>query len=856
MHNLTRTEARQRAELIEVQRYAVDLDLTTGAESFRSRTEAHFTCRQPGRDSFIELLAPTVHSIELNGLQLDPSAALRGDRIALPDLAEANVLRVEADCAYSRTGEGLHRFVDPADGAIYLYSQAFLYDAHRIFACFDQPDLKAVFELSVTAPPDWVVVSNAPVEHSGESRWEFTPTPPVSTYFIAVIAGEYVAVHDRHGGIDLGLYCRRSLEPCLEPTEILEVTRACFDFYAEAFDYPYAFGKYDQLFVPEFNAGAMENPGAVTIRDEYLFRSQVTDAAREQRAETIAHEMAHMWFGDLVSMRWWNDLWLNESFATYMSFPAVVAKTRFARAWSTLCNRWKTLGYRADQLPSTHPISADVLDTDSAMLNFDGISYGKGAAVLKQLVAWVGREQFFRGVRAYFREHEFANTELADLLQALAQASGRDLDGWARDWLQTAGVNTLRPVVEVRDGVYAAVSVEQSAPPDQPTLRPHRLALGLYDRSADGLVRRDRVELDVMGGRTEVPQLAGVRPADLLLVNDDDLTYAKIRFDDVSRRTMLEHLGEIRDPLARTLCWNAAWDMTRDGELPTRVYVDLVVAAVGAEDDIGVVQSVLTNARNAADSYAAPAHRSTLLCSLAARSRQGMTEAEPGSDVQLAHARAYVSAATEDSDVAALRGMLDGAAVPAGLRVDAEMRWHLLERLAVLGVADDEAIKAELDRDQTDLGEQHAAAARAAQPAAAAKAAAWRRLTDSDALSNRLVESTARGFWQREQLELGRPYVERYFAALPDLWQTRTQETLRQLVTLLYPTLLVEPSTLEATDAFLAAGDVPPPVRRLLAERRDEVTRALRARECDEAAADELARRRTAPLIPTRSRRR
>ncbi|MGI8697772.1 MAG: aminopeptidase N [Mycobacteriales bacterium] len=836
MHNLTRAEAQRRAELLEVQRYAVELDLTTGDETFRSVTEIRFRCHQTGADSYAELLAPTVHSIVFNGEELDPAAVLDGDRVALRGLAASNILTVVADCAYSRTGEGLHRFVDPADDEVYLYSQAFLYDAHRIFACFDQPDLKAVFELSVTAPPEWLVVSNAAVAELAGGRWRFAPTPSISTYLTALAAGPYAAVHDRHGDIDLGVYCRRSLAEHLDAAEILELTKASFDHYQRVFDYPYAFAKYDQLFVPEFNAGAMENPGAVTIRDEYVFRSKVTDAAREQRADTIAHEMAHMWFGDLVTMRWWDDLWLNESFATYMSHLTVSEVTRFTNAWTTFCNSWKGYGYRADQLPSTHPISADVVDTDSALLNFDGISYGKGAAVLKQLVAWVGREEFLAGVRAYFRDHEFANTTLADLLAALEKASGRDLAAWAAAWLRTAGVNTLRPAVQVSAGAYTYVAVEQEAPVEHPTLRPHRVGIGLYDLSTEGLVRRQRLEIDIDGGRTEVSELAGVRQPDLLLVNDDDLTYAKIRLDERSLATVMEHAGEIRESLPRTLCWNAAWDMTRDAELPARDYVRLVVAGVAAEDDIGVAQSLLANARSAAIFYADPAYRPELLRSLAELSRRRMSAAEPGSDVQLASARAFTLAATTGDEAVAVQAMLDGTAVPAGLSIDADLRWHLLLRLVDLGAAGDSEIDAELDRDRTATGEQQAAAARAGRPEAAAKAAAWAALVDSNALSNRLVTSTAGGFWRSEQLALCRPYVDRYFAALAQIWRTRTPEIARQLTTLLYPSLLVEPATLARTDVHLSTADLPTGLRRLLGEHRDDVARALRARACDSAA--------------------
>ena len=841
-NNIHRDEARERARLISVASNTVDLDLTTGDATFRSTAVIRFDCREPGAGTHVNLTAPAVQEVTLNGTALDPDAVFDGNRITLDTLAAANELRVVADCLYMRTGEGLHRFVDPVDDEVYLYTQFETFDAHRMYACFDQPDLKAVFELAVTAPRSWQVVSNmAPVgdpDPAGaeSSVWRFVPTPKMSTYITALIAGSYAVVRDRHGDIDLGIYCRQSLAEHLDADELFTVTKQGFDFFEREFDYAYPFGKYDQLFVPEFNAGAMENAGAVTFLEDYIFRSKVTDAAYERRAETVLHEMAHMWFGDLVTMRWWDDLWLNESFATYMSHLTVSEVTRFTNAWTTFCNSWKGYGYRADQLPSTHPISADVVDTDSALLNFDGISYGKGAAVLKQLVAWVGREEFLAGVRAYFRDHEFANTTLADLLAALEKASGRDLAAWAAAWLRTAGVNTLRPAVQVSAGAYTYVAVEQEAPVEHPTLRPHRVGIGLYDLSTEGLVRRQRLEIDIDGARTEVSELAGVRQPDLLLVNDDDLTYAKIRLDERSLATVLEHAGEIRESLPRTLCWNAAWDMTRDAELPARDYVRLVVAGVAAEDDIGVAQSLLANARNAANFYADPAYRPELLRSLAELSRGRMCAAEPGSDVQLTSARAFTLAATTGDEVAAVQAMLDGTAVPSGLSIDAELRWHLLLRLVDLGAAGDSEIDAELDRDRTATGEQQAAAARAGRPEAAAKAAAWAALVDSNALSNRLVTSTAGGFWRSEQLALCRPYVDRYFAALAQIWRTRTPEIARQLTTLLYPSLLVEPATLARTDVHLSTADLPTGLRRLLGEHRDDVARALRARACDSAA--------------------
>ena len=588
-NTLTRDEARERRRLLEVDGYRVELDLTGGPEAFRSTSTVRFRCTSPGASSFIELTAPAVLEIVLNGSPV-PATAFDGGRIALDGLAAENELRVTADCAYSRSGEGLHRFTDPADGGTYLYSDLETYDAHRIYACFDQPDLKAVFEFSVLAPQDWRVLSNMAPDVAGEPgpgtarRWHFPATPVMSSYITAIMAGPYHEVTSEHDGIPLGIYCRQSLAEYLDPDEIFDVTRQGFDFYHAAFGVRYAFGKYDQVFVPEFKAGAMENAGCVTFLEDYVFRSRVTDFAREARASTILHEMAHMWFGDLVTMRWWDDLWLNESFATWASTLAQAEATRWHDTWTTFCHMEKAWAYQQDQLPSTHPIAADIPDIAAVEVNFDGITYAKGASVLKQLVAYVGRDAFLRAVRSYFGAHAYGNAALADLLAALERASGRDLGQWSKAWLETAGVNTLRPEFSVGDdGRFTSFAVLQEAPASHPVLRPHRIAVGLYDLTEGaGLVRRHRAEADIAGERTELPELAGQRQPDLVLLNDDDLTYAKIRLDDRSMRTMVASIGDFTDSLSAALCWAAAWDMCRDAELPARYYITQVVEGAGS----------------------------------------------------------------------------------------------------------------------------------------------------------------------------------------------------------------------------------------------------------------------------------
>ncbi|MDP9101763.1 MAG: aminopeptidase N [Actinomycetota bacterium] len=847
VNNLTREEAALRARLLDVSSYEVELDLTDGSGekpgdlTFRSRSTVRFTCREPGASTYLDLTGPTLLSATVNGEALDPSA-FDGNRLHLPALLPDNVIVVEADCAYSRTGEGLHRFVDPVDGSVYLYSQFETFDAHRMYACFDQPDLKATFAFTVRAPRDWVVISNAAVANRPEEgepgTWRFRETARMSTYITALIAGPYAAVFDSHDGIDLGIYCRASLAQHLDPADLFTVTKQGFDFYHRVFGFRYPFGKYDQLFVPEFNAGAMENAGAVTFLEDYVFRSKVTDASYERRAETVLHEMAHMWFGDLVTMRWWDDLWLNESFATYMSVLCQVEATRYTNGWTTFANTEKTWAYRQDQLPSTHPIAADIADIEAVKVNFDGITYAKGASVLKQLVAWVGQDAFLSGLRTYFQHHQYGNTELTDLLSVLEDASGRELSSWSAEWLQTAGCNTLRASFETGEGgAFVNFSVLQEAGETYPTLRSHRVAIGLYDLVDGRLVRSHREELDVVGAKTDVPGLVGLPQPDLILINDDDLTFAKIRLDERSLATVSSHIGAFDASLPRALCWAASYDMTRDGEMRARDYVALVLAGIHGETDIGVVQSLLRQAQGAVTMFADPAWAPAGRQALAAAAHTAVRRASPGSDLQLAWARALGSLATTDAQLDLLRGLLSGTDSVPGLAVDADLRWHLLMRLVVLGLADDEAIESELQRDPTAAGQRHAAAAKAARPTSEAKAEAWRLVVEDDGLPNAVQSAVINGFWQVEQTELLAPYVDRYFDAIAGVWRDRTGEMAQNIVNGLYPSLLVTPAVVARTDRYLADADPAPSLRRLLLEARDGVVRALMARSRDAAGA-------------------
>lgn len=848
--NLTRAEAAERSTLIEVDGYDVDLDLTTGPDTFTSITTVVFTCHEPGADTWIDLIAPEVESITLNGRALDPAAHFDGARIQLTDLEPANALAIRAKCAYMRTGEGLHRFVDPVDDEVYLYTQFESADARRMYACFEQPDLKAPFTLHVTAPDHWQVVSNAPTPEpvnlgQGAARWDFAATPRIPTYITALVAGPYYAVRDSYTGefgtYPLGIFCRSSLAEHLDADDIFDLTKAGFAFFENLFGIGYPFGKYDQLFVPEFNAGAMENAGCVTFLEDYVFRSRVTDAAYEQRANTILHEMAHMWFGDLVTMSWWDDLWLNESFAEWAAHHANVHATRFTDAWTTFSNLRKAWAYRQDQLPSTHPIAADMVDLDSVRVNFDGITYAKGASALRQLVAWVGEEEFITGLIAYFTKHAWGNTRLKDLLVELEAASGRDLSEWTHEWLQTSGVNLLTPELVVdEDGAYTSVSIIQQPPSSPegvaPTLRSHRVALGLYDQTPEGLRRRDRIELDVVGERTEVPSLTGVRQPDLLLVNDDDLTFAKIRLDDRSWQTAVAHLGDLDDSLARALIWGAAWDMTRDGEVATGDYLDLVIAGVPREVEISVVQQTLRQIRMAIDLYATPENRDGYLLRLATALQGWMTEAEPGSDRQLAFVRSFASSASTAEHLDIVDGLLSGEYELEGLSVDADLRWSLLQRLAATGRAELDRIEAELTRDDTATGRRQAAQARASRPTPEAKELAWTDAMERADLPNAMLGATIAGFVQPDQVALLEPFRQRFFDEVVEAWDRQTMEMGQTIAMGLYPVLLVDDTTITATDSFLARTDLNAALRRLVEEGRDSVLRAMRARAADSAS--------------------
>ncbi len=831
--NLTREEASERASIVSTETYDVQLDLTLDSDTrFGSITTIRFGAT-PGASTFVDLVDAEISSITLNGAAVDVSA-YDDNRIALSGLAESNELVVDATCAYSRSGEGLHRFVDPVDQRVYLYTQFEVPDARRVFTTFEQPDLKAVFTFHVTAPSGWAVVSNSPTPEpvaagEGTATWHFEPTKRMSTYITALIAGEYVSVTDSYRGvydeIPLGIFCRQSVVEHLDADDIFLVTKQGFEFFEGAFEMAYPFGKYDQLFVPEYNMGAMENAGAVTFRDEMIFRSRQTVAAYEQRANTILHEMAHMWFGDLVTMKWWDDLWLNESFAEFAASHSATNATRFTDSWTSFTNARKNWAYRQDQLPSTHPIAADNYDLRAVEANFDGITYAKGASALKQLVAWVGEKDFFSGLRAYFGKYAYGNTELKDLLAELEAASGRELGAWADEWLQTSGVNTLRAEFETDDnGYFTSFSVEQSAIEAYPTLRRHRIAIGLYDRVDGKLVRTERVETDIRGASTPITELLDTKQPDLILLNDDDLTYAKIRLDERSFATLIESIATFEESLPRALCWGSAWDMTRDAELSSSDFVTLVLAGVGSETDLTAVGSLLRQGSSAVNLYTSDAARPELKQRWESGVRALMEAAEPGSDHQLALVRAYASAA---SGPERLREILDGGL--DGLSVDTDLRWTIVTALARIGAADDAEIAAELQRDNTISGQENAVAARAIRPLAEAKAEAWQIAAVDPSTPNETRRQAAMAFQVAGQAEVLEPYVDRYLEMADTIVEDMGVWIGQVALIHLFPSANPSKASLDKVDAWLSSTSANPAATRYVSEGRDDLARALKA---------------------------
>ncbi|MDO5719401.1 MAG: aminopeptidase N [Actinomycetaceae bacterium] len=842
--NLTRSEAEKRASLVTVYHYDVSLDLTTGPDTFISHTVIDFDSH-PGASTFVDLIADEVSFLELNGEPID-TAAFQDSRIQVDNLAERNQLTVTATCRYMHTGEGLHRFTDPADGLDYCYSQFEVPDARRVFAVFEQPDMKAQFTFHVTTPDNWIVLSNSPTPQpeagDGVKHWHFTATEQMSSYITAIVAGPYVGqtgtlTSSDGREIPLGVYCRQSLIDHLDADWVMDVTRKGFEFFEREYGRPYPFRKYDQVFVPEYNAGAMENAGCVTFRDQYIFRSKPTAAELEGLANTILHELAHMWFGDLVTMRWWNDLWLNESFAEFMSHLCLAEGTEeWSDAWTGFMAR-KDWGLTQDQLPSTHPIVAPIRDLEDVEVNFDGITYAKGAAVLRQLVSYVGRENFFTAVNEYFSKHAWKNTTLPDLLNELEAASGRDLASWSQVWLEEAGVTLLRPEIAVNEaGIIESLTVVQESFTPGSSLRPHRLAVAGYSDVAGRIERVFHQELDVTGSTTEVESARGIGRPDLILINDGDLAYAKIRLDDDSLAFAIKRIADFPEALTRAVILASAWDMVRDGQMRALDYIELALSALPTETDITMLSLWLRHIDTAMtlyvgnDNYADIAEHIGDRLLLLARAASAQTD----------HQRLFVLAAARRAytteQAQAINNLRIGEETLIGLDVDHDLSWELLISAAAAGVATTTDIDDQLAVDSTLTGQQMAAQARAALPDQKVKDTAFAALISDGTLSNDMRIATGQGYWAgvNRSPELYRQHAQIFFASLERIWQDNTSHTAQDIVSLGFPSRIVgrlsDVDVVAMGEQWLADHEAAPAgLRRLISEEVSEARRAIHA---------------------------
>ena len=842
---LSRDEAQRRSEVVSAVEYELHLDLQAGADRYHGEVVIRFSFSGT-QGIFLDHRGDVIETFEVNGTAVEPQS--NGYRIKLPAaiLEPRNEIRIVFEHTFDHAGDGFHRFVDPEDGGEYLYTNFEPYAAHRLFPCFDQPDIKATYDLVVDAPTTWTIIANATRTTERDlgderTRRTFARTAPFSTYLFAVVAGPYASFGDVHHGMPIGLYCRRSLASLIEADEIFEITKQGLDFYAEYFDHPYPFGKYDQVFAPEFNIGAMENVGVVIHADRLIFREPPTENDRLSRADIILHEMAHMWFGNLVTMRWWNDLWLNESFATYIAAVATAEATRFGdNAWLAFNAGMKTWAYRQDQLVTTHPIAGEVPDTDATFLNFDGITYGKGAAVLQQLVATVGPHEFRQAMRGYFHKHAFGNATLGDLLDAVATQTQQDIPAWSRAWIETAGLNTIAARADTDNGALQSLTLTQTAPDDLPVLRPHAIEVALVHDTPDGVVI-ESIPAEISDAEVRFDAIGPLPAPAMIIPNHRDLTYAALLLDDESAAWALAHMNTIPAPLLRQICWQAFWNMTRTHRLPAGEYLAAAYRHLPGEQTLPIVRFVLGTTAVAIDRFvhepiaATERHR---LFKTAWTCANDPDDTPATRDLRLTWLRAAISTAIGRDDLATVLHAIDQEHIIGDIAIDQDMRWAAAVLAAAAGMDNDGARRdGEADRDQSDRGQRRLLQARASVPLAATKEEVWERANGNGYGSLHLTEAAMSGFHWASQHDLLTPWTEPFFEAASDIFAEREHAFASARFAGLFPWSQISADTLRRSEALVGnARDSSQVLVRNLREANDDLARALRAREYDAAA--------------------
>jgi aminopeptidase N len=826
MTNLTRLEAGARSALIDVTGYRVELDLAQGATTFESCSTVRFMCAEPGSSTFLDVKPQRLHRVTLNDVEVDLTG-FDGERVALTALAQQNEVMVTATMSYSNDGQGLHRAIDAADGRHYVYGHSFLDAAPRVFGCFDQPDLKAPYDVSVNAPPEWIVLGNGAATPTGGGNWVLATTKPLATYFFTVCAGPYVSVTAVHDGIPLGIHARASLREPLErqAEQMLTITAQSFDYYHSLFGIRYPFGEYHQVYVPEFNAGAMENPGCVTLRDQYVFRGAMTHDEVLTRSSTITHEMAHMWFGDLVTMKWWDDLWLNESFAEYMSHRTLCEATGFTDAWVDSSMARKPWGYAAERMPSTHPVAGSPApDAQSALQNFDGISYAKGAATLRQLIAHIGDAAFISGVGEYLRAHAYGNAALVDFLASMERASGKDLQGWADAWLRTAGLDAISVETICDEGSITSAVVRRTPPKAYPADRPHSIDVAGFSGGAEVFRLFTTVDRD----ETALTELEGKPAASMVIPNATDLTWANIKLDTATVAAAPHELSAVPQAQARAVVWTALIDGVALAEIDPRHLLAVLAESWACESNQSIINRVgLLMTGRIIPTFIPPGEQDGADAVIAKAATSMLAQAEPGSSRALVAAR-YVATSSADEDL--LGRWAAGEQLPEGLAGDSDFRWVELGNLARRGAIGPTELDAALDQDRTMAGNLNWLQATASAPDAPAKAWAWQQLTEQHGRSNYELNALASGFWHASDQDVLRPYVARYFLDVPALSGRVGQDAMARVATLAFPANVVEASTADQSAAALERRDLTASMRRAIVDADSHLREALASR--------------------------
>jgi len=840
--NLTQTEAMLRAQIISDVKYQLAVEMDNASETFHGTAQIEFSRKDSPHDLFLDLKnGAKIEKFEMNGKAYTP--VFMQHRVILPQAmlaVGANKVVIAYTQSYDHNGRGLNRFVDPEDKRVYFHSQFEAYDAHQMFPCFDQPDIKATMRMTVTAPKAWEVISTTretSKKVSGDNAiWTFAETPKISTYLFSLHAGPFAKWESKAGNIPLRLFARQALKKFVVAKDWFTPTKAGLKFYGEYFGYPYPFKKYDQIIVPEFTAGAMENVAAITFTERFIHRSAATYKEREGLSSVILHEMAHMWFGDLVTMQWWNGLWLNESFATYMSALSMSRATEFKDSWMSFYSGGKTGAYVEDQLVTTHPIEANIPDTDTAFSNFDSITYGKGASVLKQLSFYLGEDMFRNGLKIYFKNYAYSNSRLEDFLGSLEQASGKDLKTWSKTWLEMAGVDTVSAEYTCDAGKVTGFALKLIGPNGEPTLREHRTQVGLFQEKNGKIVPLKTANVLYKGERTEVAELNGLECPAMVYPNDQDQDYVKVSIDPRTLETAKTSLSKIASPFTRLMFWPNLYSMVRDMQLMPQDYLKMVVENLPGETDLTIGNAIMRSLGRVIVflPQATDAQKQTRLALIGdvEKAVWKKIDGKTSADWKKMALETYSDIAESQQAKDNLMSVLEGKIKWKGVVIDADRRWDMIIRLSALGDSRVEPILAhQREVDKSSRGVDNALAADASKPSLEVKNEWITKILSRADMSYDQKRTILRNFLPRQQDDLRASLSDKYYSTLPGLVKTADLEFSDLYAGSMVPATCTQASALRIGN-FLTqeAGALPTPVIKILRTSLQEDSRCVAIR--------------------------